>query len=116
MRLFDEARSNRILQDVSDHVLNVVAIAQDAFEIPRLPKSAFDPEARIMRAPLFGGCDEIAQVRCGLRSSRDDVQVVGHEAVRKKLEVFPHRALRELRQDISNEIRFREAATSVKRA
>jgi hypothetical protein len=111
-----KARSHWVVEDVPDYVRHIVSIAQDTFEISRLPKATLDPYPRRICAALFRGRDEIAQVRCKRRSARNNVQMVGHEAVRKKFEVVRHRALRELQQYIGNEARFDEAATPAERA
>lgn len=112
----DQTRPDWIVEDVSHDVGRLFVAPQPAIVIPILPESgavlAHKPKASL----LFERRDEAAEIYLERRSFNEQVQVIGHEAVRRNCEPVTGRGLQKPRSSDVHSSRFSEPTRAVRGA
>src|SRR5437899_2981812 len=78
----NESRTHRIIENVPRYDLGNLVVAQDVLECISLPQPIAEGLRVIKPRVLFRACDESQAVRRLSFSFNEEMQVIGHEAVR----------------------------------
>jgi hypothetical protein len=96
--------------------MRIVAIAQDPIEVPRLPEPSLKPWLRGVCRPSFRVRNEHPEIGSRRCSFDQQMQMIWHEAVRKKFEVVSACGFHELQPNEIDKGFAREALAARKRA
>ena len=116
MSLRDARPPHGVVANITNDRMSIVAIAEYAVEVPRLPQTAAYTWPRGMRRSTLGIRDERAQIGSRSRSLNQQMQMIRHEAVRKNFEVVTVRGFRKLQSHDVDQGFVGEAVAPRKRA
>ncbi len=77
-----------ILEYVPNYRAQIFLLSNDVFVPIALPQASAGPVRMVIAAALLCASSEGFQIRVCRRTFRDDVQMVGHEAVRNQCELL----------------------------
>ena len=111
----DQARTNRVLNDVSRDVEHVVTISEHTLEVTFLPQSGTELRMSHERGTLFRKRDECTQVRTVRSAFHHMVDMVRHEAVRENGQLELNGSTQELLVNRCHDRRICEVMASFER-
>jgi hypothetical protein len=104
----NQASADGVGNDVSDHFVQRLVTPKCAIEKALLPQAVVTFAGELKPGALFCHFDKPRDIRVAALTLDDEVQMVGHEAVRKNCHALNLRGVQDLRSDERNDVRVVE--------